>query len=196
MTGLLTFTVSFHSPFRVGTSTAVPGAHQSAWHETTADEQLVAPASTVKGVMRAAAAELMPPPLVAAVFGAPGEQSPWSWSALTVPRSAVTQRLRTRIEIKPETGTVAEDMLAVAEELVIDAHGTFTIRRLGFVKLGAEQQARHEAVLTVAAGLVKGIGGTRRRGLGWVSICPAGDDPTVRYSDAVAALPELTGGPE
>jgi hypothetical protein len=88
----------------------------------------------------------------------------------------VHPRSRTRIEIQPATGTVAKDMLAVAEELVISEVGTFTVRRLGFLPMALETERRHRAVLRVAAGLVSGAGGTRRRGLGWISVTPSNVD--------------------
>jgi hypothetical protein len=173
---VLEFRVNFHTPFRVGTGTVRPGVGQTAYRQEVADQLLIAPASTVKGVMRAAALELLPDSLVAEVFGGRGTQCGWSWSGLTVPATAVHPRSRTRIEIEPATGTVAKDMLAVAEELVISEVGSFTVRRLGFLSMATEVERRHRAVLRVAAGLVSGAGGTRRRGLGWISVDPSGVD--------------------
>lgn len=190
----LRFNVVFHGPFRVGTGNAANGAHQTAWHTGAGGRTQVAPASTVKGVMRAAAETLLPKPLVSDVFGSPGTQCPWRWSPLDVRSGAVSDRRRTRIEIDPTTGTVAGDMLAVAEELVITGTGEFTIGRLGFVRLSGEDERRDRAVLTVAAGLITGMGGTRRRGLGWVSIRPQVEDPRAEFASAVAAVPELIGG--
>jgi hypothetical protein len=173
---VLEFRVSFHGPFRVGTGSVQPGVGQTAYRQEVADQVLIAPAATVKGVMRAAAAELLPDSLVTEVFGGRDRQCGWSWSGLTVPLSAALPRSRTRIEVRPETGTVVEGMLAVTEELVVAGEGTFTVRRLGFVPMAPEVERRHHSVLRVAAGLVTGAGGTRRRGLGWISVAPSGMD--------------------
>lgn len=188
----LEFLVTFHGPFRVGTGTGRTGVDQTAHRVEAAGQVQVAPASTLKGVLRAAAGDLLPASLVDEVFGGRGGQCGWSWSGLTVPVGAVHARSRTRIEVSPETGTVAEDMLAVAEELVIDATGTFTVRRLGFVPMSQEAETRHRAVLRVAAGLLDGTGGTRRRGLGWISAVPAGADPEQQARTDVDTL--VAGG--
>jgi hypothetical protein len=171
------FRVTFHGPFRVGTGTGGPGVDQKARRLDLDGRVLIAPASTVKGVMRAAAGELLRAVVVDEVFGARGQQSPWSWSGLTVPAESVTVRSRSRIEIDRRTGTVVRDMLAVAEELVIDGPGGFTVRRPSFLPpLDPDTGQYHQAVLRVAAGLITGAGGTRRRGLGWISVAPTADD--------------------
>lgn len=195
----LEFRVTFHAPFRVGTGTGGPGVDQTACRLDLDGRALVAPASTVKGIMRAAAVDLaedlLPAVLVDEVFGARGQQSPWSWSGLTVPAESVTTRQRTRIEICRETGTVARDMLAVAEELVINGTGAFTVIRPGFLPpLEPEAGRRHRAVLRMAAGLVTGAGGTRRRGLGWISMAPAVDDVEAQARTDLGTLAADPGG--
>ncbi|MEU7616644.1 RAMP superfamily CRISPR-associated protein [Micromonospora rifamycinica] len=176
----LTFEISFHGPFRVATGRAGDGA------DSVIDPEAPLPASSIKGVMRSAARDLLklPAPLVEAVFGAAWQPSPWSWSDAVITGDGdatlsggdggagaepLRIRARARIQISEATHTVVDGALAVGEEIL--AHrAIFTVRRSGPVP--ADDLPRHEAVLTAAARAVTAFGGDRRRGLGWVSITP------------------------
>ncbi|WP_432902531.1 RAMP superfamily CRISPR-associated protein [Micromonospora matsumotoense] len=174
----LTFEISFHGPFRVATGRAGDGA------DSVIDREAPLPASSIKGVMRSAARDLLnlPAHLVEAVFGAAWQPSPWSWSDAAFTGGATLSdgdggagaeplrvRARARIQISEATHTVVDGALTVGEEIL--AHrAIFTVRRSGPVP--ADDLPRHEAVLTASARAVTALGGDRRRGLGWVSITP------------------------
>lgn len=196
----LTFEISFHGPFRVATGRAGDGA------DSVIDREAPLPASSIKGVMRSAARDLLnlPPHLVEAVFGAAWQPSPWSWSdaAFTGGGDATLSdgdgdgdggagaeplriRARARIQISEATHTVVDGALAVGEEIL--AHrAIFTVRRSGPVP--ADDLPRYEAVLTAAARAVTALGGDRRRGLGWVSITPLHPAWTAASADHLVDL--------
>jgi CRISPR/Cas system CMR subunit Cmr4 (Cas7 group RAMP superfamily) len=167
----LTFAISFHGPFRVATGRAGDGA------DSVIDRAVPLPASSLKGVMRSAARDLLklPKQLVDSVFGTAWQPAPWSWSDATftpngdAAAEALRVRARARIQISDTTHTVVDGALAIGEEVLAD-QATFTVRRSGPVP--DDRLDRHEAVLIAAARAVTALGGDRRRGLGWVSITP------------------------
>ena len=74
---MITFTVTIHGPFHISAGESGDGA------DNVVDRDNPLPASSLKGLMRAAAADLLglPDTLIADVFGAPGPAgSPWRWS--------------------------------------------------------------------------------------------------------------------
>ncbi|MGV9976529.1 RAMP superfamily CRISPR-associated protein [Micromonospora wenchangensis] len=180
----LTFEIDFHGPFRVATGRAGDGT------DSVIDREVPLPASSIKGVMRSAARDLLtiPPHLVEAVFGTAWQPSPWSWSDATLTSDGVEQlrvRARARIQISEATHTVVDGALAVGEEIL--AHrAVFTVRCNGPV--AAADLARHEAVLTAAARAVTALGADRRRGLGWVSITPLDPAWTAASADHLTDL--------
>ena len=95
---VLSFTITFHSPFRVGAAYARDGIH------ATVDPDDALPADHLKGVMRAAAAQLLGSPghpAIGAVFGSTRAPSPWAWSHATPlgqPDWVVTRRHRVTID--------------------------------------------------------------------------------------------------
>ena len=132
------FTVTFHSPFRVGAAYASDGVGAAIDH----DDPL--PADSIKGVMRAAAADLLGTshPAVREVFGDKRTPSPWAWSSATPSQKpAVTQRHR--VSIDAEHHAARKDALVLGEQAWMPA-----------------------------ATFVHGLGAWRRRGLGWVGITP------------------------
>lgn len=160
------FQIAFHTPFRVATGRAGEGS------DTTVDRQTPLPASSLKGVMRSAARDVLriPPGWVDEVYGAAWQPSPWSWSDAMPPAATPVQvRVRARIQIAPGTGTAVDGALAIAEE-VHTPLAQFTITRAGWV--APDLVAAHESVLIASARTVTAVGGDRRRGLGWVSITP------------------------
>lgn len=181
----LIFEINFHGPFRVATGRAGDGT------DSVVDREMPLPASSIKGVMRSAARDLLhlPDSLVGAVYGSAWQPSPWSWSDATLTRAAgggaagadpARVRARARIQIADDTHTVVDGALVIAEEVLAD-RATFTVRRNSAVP--EDQLPRHQAVLVASARAVTALGGDRRRGLGWVSVTPlrpAWTDATAR----------------
>lgn len=180
----LTFEITFHGPFRVATGRAGDGT------DSVVDRDVPLPASSIKGVMRSAARDLLnlPQSLVEAVFGSAWQPSPWSWSDATLTSDGdapLRVRARARIQISEATHTAVDGALAVGEEIL--AHrAVFTVQRNGPVPTA--DLPRHEAVLTAAARAVTALGGDRRRGLGWVSITPLHPAWTAASADHLTDL--------
>lgn len=175
---VLSFTITFHSPFRVGASSARDGVSASIDH----DDPL--PADHLKGVMRAAAGQLLADhehPAIGQVFGSPRTPSPWSWSHAT-PETSWTIVRRHRVAIDEQTHSAKKDQLVLAEQAWTPTAG-FTITKAAAIQ-GTLQESSHVALLRCAAAGVHGIGGWRRRGLGWVGITPY-DAPVTAYDIAV-----------
>ncbi|WP_158558528.1 MULTISPECIES: RAMP superfamily CRISPR-associated protein [unclassified Streptomyces] len=156
--------IAFHGPFRVGTGRAHEGADQ------TVNRADLIPASSVKGLLRASAAQLLPgrQDLLGAVFGTATTPTPWHWGPV---RFTDTPQVvpRARVTLDPDTGAARDDHLLLGEE-VWATTAEFTISRQGHVP--ADQLADHRTVLACAAAGVHTLGGDRRRGLGWVTCTP------------------------
>lgn len=181
------FQIEFHTPFRVASGRAGDG------NDVTVDPAALLPASSLKGVMRSAARDLLkfPAGLVEAVFGTARQPSQWAWSEARVLDAAGDTagiRPRARIQIEADTGTVRSGALLIADE-VLATGGEFTIDQSAWLE--PAETRRHETVLLAAARAVTAIGGDRRRGLGWVSITPV-DPPWT--SDHLRAAVSLAGG--
>ncbi|MFC7343248.1 RAMP superfamily CRISPR-associated protein [Saccharopolyspora griseoalba] len=178
MTALSTleFSITFHSPFRVSTGHAAPGL------DTGVDGANPLPASSLKGVMRATASQLLGEVrLVDEVFGSPEQESPWLW------RDAVGNwdqpKPATRVSLDAETHAAAKDMLVVQEQIGTDS-ARFTITQRH--RLDEQDFAKHRLVLAVAGQATRSLGGNRRRGLGWVTI--TSESPKLDDSSAAAFL--------
>lgn len=167
------FEIVFHTPFHISSGRAGDGSN------TTVDRAALLPASSLKGLMRSAARDLLkfPQSPVDAVFGTARDPSPWGWSDAAMTEEAGI-RARTRIRIDPGTGTVVRGALLVADE-VLAARAEFTVDRAGWIEPG--QVRVHETILLAAARAVTAVGGDRRRGSGWVTVTPV--DPP--WSDAL-----------
>ncbi|MER5182589.1 RAMP superfamily CRISPR-associated protein [Streptomyces sp. NPDC002896] len=161
--------IDFHGPFRVSTGRAAAGAND------TVDDLDLLPASSLKGVMRASAALLLPErkELLDAVFGAARRPSRWHWSGATVQDVPVVTQ-RARIAIDPNTGAARKNHLLFAEEIWART-ASFSVTRTG--PLTADDERTHLTVLACAAAGVHALGADRRRGLGWVTCTPL--DPPV-----------------
>lgn len=161
----LHFTVTFHSPFRVGSSYARDGIDAAIDH----DDPL--PADHLKGLMRAAAGGLLHPahPLVARTFGTTASPSAWSWTSAEPTDGTAWEEQdftrRHRVKISPETGTATKDLLVLGEQ-VWTPQATFEIHRTR--PISNEQD--EVTLLRLAACTVHAVGAWRRRGLGWVGI--------------------------
>jgi CRISPR/Cas system CMR subunit Cmr4 (Cas7 group RAMP superfamily) len=179
------FEITFHTPFRVSSGHAGDGS------DTTVDRAALLPASSLKGVMLSAARDLLkfPRSQVEAVFGTAWHESPWGWSDAAMIEEA-SIRPRTRIRIKPDTGTVVKGALLVADE-VLAARAEFSIDRISWVQ--AAEEGTHETVLLAAARSVTAVGGDRRRGSGWVTVTPVEpqwSDERLRTAAALAGAPD------
>ncbi|MGH3902435.1 MAG: RAMP superfamily CRISPR-associated protein [Pseudonocardiaceae bacterium] len=161
----LRFVIDFLSPFRVSTGQAAEGV------DATIDRRDPLPATSLKGVMRATAKQLLgeEAPLVGEVFGDAKLPCRWHWGdAVPTGQSWARPQITARVQIDPTTRTAKHDMLALAEETTA-ARAEFVITRMGPV----DDVGLHAAVLAIAARGTRSLGAARRRGLGWVSItCP------------------------
>jgi len=160
------FRVVFHEGFRVA------GAYARDGVDLASDAIDPLPADSLKGVMRAAAVSLVGRTgLVERVFGTPATPSVWAWSGARLPEGQTWQvGVRHRVSIDAQAHAARPDLLVTAER-VWAPQATFTVTRVGYLDPSAE--ADHLALLRVSAGAVHGLGGWRRRGLGWVQISPA-----------------------
>jgi hypothetical protein len=180
---VLSFSVIFYGPFRVGSAYARDGV------DAALDRHDPLPADHLKGLMRAAAAEQLglPATLVGEVFGSPRMPSPWAWSS-AIPAGEWDFSFRHRVEIDAESHSALKDHLVLGEQAWSD-RARFEVSQAGTVP--AESLDRQVLVLRCAASAVHGLGAWRRRGLGWVGVTP--DDGAVTRTEA-AALLDLAGG--
>jgi CRISPR/Cas system CMR subunit Cmr4 (Cas7 group RAMP superfamily) len=191
MSDVLTFRVTFHTPFRVATGSASEGA------DAAIDRRVPVPGSSVKGVMRAAARDVLggvgpgqsggDHPLVTEVFGdaerlggpAGADACPWHWEDVDFGPSIREPQLRNRIAVDRTKGTVVSGALLVAEELA-PTSGTMQIWQSG--RVAPNRVDLHRALLAVSAVLVDGVGADRRAGTGWVSLAPVDvTDPSTQH---------------
>lgn len=175
--------ISSHTPLRIATGRAQRGL------DAVLDPRRL-PASSLKGVMRAAASEVLGlgEPVVSEVFGAPGSPSAWAWSDADLPDGPDKQiTTRVRIPIDATTGVAVPGGMLHAEELWLDAPVSFTIEQIAAV----DHAERQSAVLAAAAMAVKGIGASRRRGLGWTTWRPTIDGKPVDAGSLAATIIEM-----
>jgi len=157
----LEFHIRFHTPFRVATGTARAGVDSSV------DPHSLLPGSSLKGVMRAAANNHLPPGVVDDVFGVPGDAGPWAWTAAEFDDAPI---IKERVRIALDAGVAAEGSLLINDEVwATDAH--FAVEQLHH--LDPQRLGIHLTVLECAARSVHLLGADRRRGLGSVTISRA-----------------------
>lgn len=160
----LRFVIDFLSPFRVSTGEAAAGV------DATIDMRDPLPATSLKGVMRATAKQLLgeKADLVGKVFGDAKRPCRWHWGDAVPTGVWAPPQITARVQIGPTSHTATRDMLALAEETTA-ARAEFVITRMAPV----EDVGLHAAVLAIAGRATRSLGAARRRGLGWVSIsCP------------------------
>ena len=175
---VLGFTVTFHSPFRVGSAYARDGV------DAALDRHDPLPPDHIKGLMRAAATDLLGlrPEQVGEVFGSPRSPSPWSWSSAH-PDTEWEFSHRHRVMIDPVSHTALQDHLMLGEQAWA-VQARYAVSQVGAVT--QEDASRHALILRCAASAVHGLGAWRRRGLGWVGIVP--DGGPVSAEDAAGIL--------
>ena len=157
MTGVITFTVTFHEPFAVSSGNSDDGL------DVTVDSANPLPGSVMKGLLRAHARDWlgMGPAQVDSIFGSRTQQSPWVFNDVLLTAKV---SLWNRVEVDPD-GRSQERSLVVGQQNWADC-GTFSCEWLG----GGQAPAAHVLILRAAARDVVSLGTNRRRGLGWVSI--------------------------
>jgi len=168
MTNELRFEIIFHGPFRVGAGAPAPGL------DAPVNRSLLLPASSLKGLLRAEAAERLqlPTPLVDAVFGSRKAPSAWWWSDARIAKPRIAPATRIKVD---ERGRAERGFLRFSEQVWADG-GSFTIEQR--LPLEADEVARHRNILVASALSVSSLGASRRRGEGWVSIsCDVAVDP-------------------
>lgn len=176
--------VRFHGPFRISQGVGEDGVDDTATRDRI-------PASSLKGVMRAAAMQRLSlnQAVVERVFGSIREPSLWGWTDLRMPNARITTRVR--VPIDPATHTAAQGALVVAQEVWNNAPCGFAIEWLG--PFGSD--AGDDAMLLAACALaVKSLGSSRRRGLGWVSFTPIVEGVRVSPVDAAKVVAQNRGG--
>ncbi|HET9894381.1 MAG TPA: RAMP superfamily CRISPR-associated protein [Streptosporangiaceae bacterium] len=160
---VLSFSVVFHSPFRVGSAYARDGL------DAALDQHDPLPPDHLKGLMRDAARSLgLPERQIGEVFGSPKTPSPWSWSS-AVPVQDWQFGFRHRVAIDNETHSALKDQLVLGEQAWAES-ATFEVSQTGLI--APQATARQVLLLRCAASAVHGLGSWRRRGLGWVGITP------------------------
>ncbi|MGV1006358.1 MAG: RAMP superfamily CRISPR-associated protein [Candidatus Nanopelagicales bacterium] len=181
----LKITLLLHTPTRIATGRAARGL------DAVLDPDTL-PASSLKGVMRAAATEILglQSETVSRLFGGTGGQpAPWAWSDVDLTGSGGVVSTRVRIPIDPETGVAAAGGLFHAEELWVDQPLDFTIRQSR-----PTADAQTDALLLAASAMsVKGIGAARRRGLGWTTMTAAISGQPVSAQKAAKAVARARG---
>lgn len=183
---VLAFTVTFHSPFRVGAAYARDGVNAALDH----DDPL--PADHLKGLMRAAAVQILgrrDHPAISAVFGSPRTPSPWAWSQAMPPKGPDWDFTRRhRVKIDAERHSAVKDHLVVGEQAWA-SEARFTVSRVGRIPGDAPTpEAAHVSLLRCSAAGVHGLGGWRRRGLGWAGIAPEDGPVTAGDIETIQAL--------
>lgn len=158
---MIALRINFHGPFRIASGDAAPGV------DSAVDPRSLVPESSLKGVMRAAAATLgFPQHVVDEVFGTASQPSPWAWGPVSFPEEPVVST-RTRIRVDGDTGTVAAGALVMAHEVWVPS-ALFDLFPTSYLE--EETRQRHSAVLVTAARSVRSLGASRNRGMGWVSL--------------------------
>jgi CRISPR/Cas system CSM-associated protein Csm3 (group 7 of RAMP superfamily) len=169
------FTMTFHSPFRVGAAASRDGVAAAL------DRHNPLPGDHLKGLMRATALDVLhlDHAQVAEVFGGKGraggaardraEPCAWTWDAVR-PDTDWHFRLRHRVAIDRDTHTAVEDHLVSGEQAWAGGAG-FEIIQMD--RIPDDRLDWHRLVLRAAGAGVHHLGAWRRRGLGWVTLTPA-----------------------
>jgi hypothetical protein len=161
---ILGFSITFYSPFRVGSTYARDGV------DAALDQHDPLPPDHLKGLMRAAATDVLGLSVgeVGEVFGSPRNPSPWAWSSAQAVEDWEFSH-RHRVSIDATSHSALKDHLVLGEQAWA-RRARFEISCVG--QLQQEAARRHILVLRCAASAVHGLGSWRRRGLGWVGIVP------------------------
>jgi CRISPR/Cas system CMR subunit Cmr4 (Cas7 group RAMP superfamily) len=175
---VITFTIRFHGPFHVGTGNPDDGLDRPV------DRSNLLPATSLKGLLRAEATEVLgiDGALVDRVFGARGKPGAWWWEDAR-PDGFLDVRRMARIVVG-DNGIVSRGFLMLGEHVWLE-RATFQVGPLR--QLEPADQELHMRVLRAAARSCMSLGGSRRRGEGWVSITDDQSVWTVDDSRAIVA---------
>lgn len=175
----LDFAITFHGPFHVARGQAAGGVDRAV------DAEQLLPASSLKGLLRAEAREQLEiaDTWIAEVFGARAP-SPWAWSDAEVIAPVIRRSARIRIA-DSERGQTEDEFLMIGQQ-VWATSARFRVDQWG--PIAEDRLDTHLLILTASALSVTSLGGSRRRGEGWVSITRPG---FAWDSDASAALLRL-----
>lgn len=183
----LTIAVTFHGPVRVARGQAEAGL------DDVVDRSRI-PASSLKGVMRAAARYrlALPAAVVEHVFGTRRQAGAWSWDDLRLDGEGIVAAVTSRIRIPVDalSGAAARRGLHHAEELWVRGRPTFHVE---CTAPGGEVTPDEKLLLAAAAMAVHSLGSSRRRGLGWVSLQPHLEGRPVDAAAAAAAVVAARG---
>ncbi len=179
----LGFTVRFHTAFRVGAAYGRDGL------DVAVDHDMVLPGDHLKGLMRAAARDVLglSTAQIGGVFGDAVRPCVWSWSSATPEREGWTFMIRHRVQIDEQTHAATKDHIVAAEQ-AWTPQARFQVWLRGALTPGEE--AVHSRVLRATGAAVHGLGGWRRRGLGWVGIRP--DEPVTDEDLAALVAARIT----
>lgn len=171
----LTFRVTFRGPFHVGSGTPAEGL------DSTVDHEVPLPGSSIKGLMRAQALNVLGlrAEVVEAIFGSPADESGWLWSDASFEIAPESERMARLKLADTDDGAAEAGFLMLGEHLwASDATFTVTPRRA----LDAATLTRDRLVLRAAARSISGLGGSRRRGEGWVSVTDIRDGSATAWA--------------
>jgi hypothetical protein len=155
----LTGTVTFHGPFLVSSGLSAQGV------DLRSRTDAKVPAASIKGVMRAAARDVLgiSPELIAQVFGVPGTEGVWAWTHAGSGEDFVVWT-RTRNRLDSATHMTVDEALAVTDEVYAKRPLPFRIEPIGPV---TDEQ---RLLLVASAFAVTSIGSGRNRGMGAVTV--------------------------
>ena len=160
MSDELKFTMTFHTPFLTSTGAAAEG------YDASVDLSQPLTASAVKGLMRAAAVQILGlrPDLVDRVFGSVRTPTRWQW-IVAQPNAEVKALNHHRVEIDAETRTAVDNHLQLSRVAFLDSI-CFTVEHWG----DGDADPEERVAVIASARAVHAIGAQRRRGLGWVGV--------------------------
>ena len=156
----LIFDITFNGPFRIGAGAPTNG------YDAPVDRANPLPSTSLKGLMRAEAAERLklPTELVAAVFGSKRHECPWVWSDATLVNPRFGPSTKVRVD---DDGHAVRGFLRFGEQ-VWATTGSFTVEQR--LHIPEEEVDTHKAVLFAAAASITALGESRLRGSGWVVV--------------------------
>ena len=183
MTTTVTYSITFHGPFRVATGNPSEG-----FDSTVGADPL--PSSSLKGLMRTSAeqlASIAAAPnlalLVEEVFGVRGDAGAWAWTSASFD-SPVSVESRSRIAIDPVTHTVEKGALMRAQHHEAES-ARFHVTQIE--ALADHDLNNHQKLLSAAALGTHSLGGDRNRGFGWVTIRPDTNETTASFDPGTLA---------
>lgn len=165
----LKFKVETHAPFFISSGVGAGTL------DAVARKDSPLPASSLKGVMRAAATQVlqMPSETVEAIFGKEGSAGAWSWTDAgpteDEPTEAFTVGKRSRIRLS-DAGTAQRESLAATEMYWANtkARPSFFVEQAMPIEQGLING--HLAVLIASARAATAVGAWRNRGMGAVTL--------------------------